>query len=87
MKNSIALTTEGFEEMRAEASSVEEIERQVIKEHAGQIKSGFSHEKEVEIASMLLEALNREKDEGETTATFEKRIKEDISKLLGIELP
>ena len=75
--------TEEFEEIKTDVASVEEIEQQIIKEHSGQIK-GVANE--AEVASTLLEALNREKEEGETNADFEKRLRDDISKLLGIEL-
>jgi DNA repair protein SbcD/Mre11 len=85
MRNSSALTAEEFEEVKTSASTVDAIEQSVISEHLGQIKC-FSPEKEAETASALLNSLNLEKEEGETTSDFEKRVKDDVSKLLGIEL-
>jgi DNA repair protein SbcD/Mre11 len=85
MRNSSALTAEEFEEVKTSASTVEDIERSVISEHVGQIKC-FSPEAEVETASALLNALNIEKEEGETTSDFEKRVRDDVSRLLRIEL-
>ncbi|MFH1181894.1 MAG: exonuclease SbcCD subunit D [Candidatus Woesearchaeota archaeon] len=85
MRNSSALTAEEFEEIKTGASTVEGIEQSVISEHIGQIRC-FSPEKEAETASVLLSALNIEKEEGETTSDFEKRVRDDVSRLLGIEL-
>jgi DNA repair protein SbcD/Mre11 len=85
MKNSSAITAKEFEEVKTSASTVNSIEQSVINEHLGQI-SCFSKENESEAASLLLNALNLEKDEGETASDFEKRIKDDVSKILGIEL-
>ncbi len=64
---------------------MEDIEQKLIDEHSGQSKA-FPVQKEKELAHQLLGALAKEKAEGETTADFEKRIKEDVSRVLGIRL-
>lgn len=84
-KNTSKLVGEEFEEIKLDYSSVDDIESKLISEHAGQSKA-FPADKEKELASHLLDALAKEKAEGETTADFEKRIKEDVSKVLGIRL-
>ncbi|MBI2145559.1 exonuclease SbcCD subunit D [Candidatus Woesearchaeota archaeon] len=84
-KNTSKLVGEDFEEVKVDYQSVEDVELRLINEHAGQSKA-FPVEKEKEIAHQLLHSLAKEKEEGETTADFEKRIKEDISKVLGITL-
>jgi DNA repair protein SbcD/Mre11 len=84
-KNTSKLTSKEFEEIKIDYESVEEIEQKLVDEHAGQSKA-FPVEKEKEIAHQLLHSLAKEKEEGETTADFEKRVKEDVSKILGIEI-
>jgi DNA repair protein SbcD/Mre11 len=85
MRNSSAITAEEFEEIKTSASTVEDVERTVISEHLGQIKC-FTPDREKEVAAILLNTLNSEKEEGETTSDFEKRIRDDVSRLLGIGL-
>jgi DNA repair protein SbcD/Mre11 len=82
MKNSAAISAEEFEEVKTSASTVDGIEDSVISEHIGQVKC-FPPEKEREIALQLLNALNLEKEEGETISDFEKRVREDALRLLG----
>ena len=84
-KNTSKLVGEGFEEVKVDYQSVEDIEQKLINEHAGQSKA-FSVEREKELAHQLLHILAKEKEEGETTADFEKRVKEDFAKVIGIRL-
>ncbi len=84
-KNAGKLVGEDFEEIRTDYHDVEDVERRLIEEHAGQSKA-FPAEKEKELAHQLLHTLAKEKEEGETTADFEKRIKDDASKILGLRL-
>ena len=87
MKNTAALTTKEFEEIKIDAKSVEEAENSIIKEHLGQIKlKDFDNEKEELLIKSLMEALSTEKQEGETNADFERRIKEGASKILDVDL-
>lgn len=84
-KNTAKLVGEDFEEVRIDYQDVEDVEQKLINEHVGQSKA-FPAEKEREIAHQLLHALAIEKEEGETTADFEKRIKDDVAKVLGVRL-
>ncbi len=64
MKNTSKLTSEEFEEIKISSSSVEEVEKTILKEHLGQIKTYFS-DKEEEVANELMKLLSEEKNEGE----------------------
>lgn len=82
-KNASKLSSKEFEEITIEKSlSVEELEREIIKEHSGKIK--FPYEDEEKITLSLMDALQDGKQEGETKATFEERIKQNGKKLLGL---
>lgn len=84
-KNTGKLVGKDFEEIKVDYQSVEDIEQKLIAEHAGQSKA-FPAEKEKDMAHQLLHVLATEKEEGETVADFEKRVKEDVAKVLGIRL-
>ena len=87
MKNTAALKSEEFEEIKVSAESVEETENAIIREHLSKIKiDDMPPEKEYELTKQLLSSLNKEKEEGETTATFEKRVKDDVKQILNVEL-
>jgi len=87
MKNTNALTTKEFEEIKVEAKSVEETENSIIKEHLGQIKiKNMDTKKEESLVKELMKTLSIEKQEGETNADFERRLKEDVSKVLDVDL-
>lgn len=81
MKNTNKLVSKEFEEIKTSKSSVEEIEEAAINEHSGQLGI-FEAEKEKEIAKELILMLSAEKEEGEKTADFEKRIKTDVDAAL-----
>jgi len=81
MKNTSKLTSQEFEEIKINSSSVEEIENTIIKEHLGQIKTYFS-EQEEEIAHKLLKELSSEKNEGEKVSDYNERIKTEIEKII-----
>jgi len=86
MKSSHALVSKEFEEVKTDARNAEDIEHFLIKEHLGQIKvESLSLEKEEELVKNLMAVLSSEKQEGETVNDFERRIKEEISKVLEIE--
>src|SRR3989338_759088 len=87
MKNTSALTTKEFEEIKIDAKSVEEAENSIIKEHLGQIKlANFGNEKDESLIKGLMDTLSTERQEGETVADFERRIKEEVSKVLDVEI-
>ena len=87
MKNTNALTTKEFEEIKIDTKSTEDAEAAIIKEHLGQIKlKDIDANKEEALIKELMQTLSTEKQEGETNPDFEKRIKDEISKVLDVEL-
>jgi DNA repair protein SbcD/Mre11 len=65
MKNSSGLTSPEFEEIKvAGIENADELEEKLIKEHLGQIP-GVSKEREEEVTKALLQALSKERQEGE----------------------
>ncbi|MDI6721590.1 MAG: hypothetical protein QMD85_04315, partial [Candidatus Aenigmarchaeota archaeon] len=79
--NRNALTTKEFEEIKIRHSaSIEEMEREIIAEHASQIKiRGFDNNS---LVRDLMNSLKAEKQEDETNAVFEERIRTDAKKVL-----
>ncbi|MEK6828448.1 MAG: exonuclease SbcCD subunit D [Nanoarchaeota archaeon] len=87
MKSSHAVISKEFEEIKTDARNVEDIESFLIKEHLGQIKfENLSLEKEEELIKNLMKILSTEKQEGETVPDFERRIREEVSRILEMEL-
>tara|TARA_B100000315_G_C14562657_1_gene581297 strand:- start:553 stop:1770 length:1218 start_codon:yes stop_codon:yes gene_type:complete len=87
MKNTNALTTKEFEEIKIDTKSTEDAESAIIKEHLGQIKlKDMNLEKEEVLIKDLMKSLSTEKQEGETNPDFEKRVKDEVSKVLDVEL-
>jgi len=87
MKNTNALTTKEFEEIKIDTKSTEDAEAAIIKEHLGQIKlKDLDANKEEALIKDLMQTLGTEKQEGETNPDFEKRVKDEVSKVLDVEL-
>jgi len=87
MKSSHAVTSKEFEEIKTDARNVDDVESFLIKEHLGQIKmENLTLEKEEGLIKNMMKTLGAEKQEGETVPDFEKRVKEEVSKILEIEL-
>ena len=85
MKNTHALTTKEFEEIKIEASSVEDVEEKLINEHLGQIKlKDLDAKKEKELIKSLMKALSAEREEDEKVADFEKRVRRDMNQVLNL---
>ncbi|MBI2651512.1 DNA repair exonuclease [Candidatus Woesearchaeota archaeon] len=85
MKNTNALTTKEFEEVKIDAKSVEDAEAAIIKEHLAQIKiQNLDAKNEESLIKELMKALSTEKQDGETNTDFEKRVKDDVSRVLDI---
>lgn len=80
MKNTAALETKEFGAVKI-SGTTEEIEERLIDEHLGQIP--MKNERAVVV--QLMKSLNSEKHDGERIADFEKRLSEDVLKLLEIE--
>ena len=86
MKNTNKLETKEFEEIKVETGAIDDIEEKMIKEHLGQIKvNNLTPEKEETLTKDLMKMLSSEKQEGETNATFESRLKSDIKDIIDIE--
>ena len=87
MKSSHAVTSREFEEIKKDIRNVEDVESFLIKEHLGQIKmENLSLDKEEELIKNLMKMLGTEKQEGETVPDFEKRVKEEVGKILEMDL-
>jgi DNA repair exonuclease SbcCD nuclease subunit len=87
MKNTNALTTKEFEEIKIDTKSVEDAESSIIKEHLGQIKlNNMNLEKEEFLIKELIKTLATEKQEGETVSDFERRVKEEVSKVMDVDV-
>jgi hypothetical protein len=87
MKNTNALTTKEFEEIKIDTKSTEDAEAAIIKEHLGQIKlKNMDIEKEEALIKALMQILSTEKQEGETNPDFENRVKQEVSKVLDVDL-
>ncbi len=82
MKNTSALQTKEFEEVEVDSGSVEDIEEKLINEHIGQIKIDAD---EKDLTKNLMRVLAAEKEEGERTADFERRIVNEAIKILNLD--
>jgi DNA repair protein SbcD/Mre11 len=83
MKNTSALKTKDFEEVKIHEENVEEIEDSLINEHVGQIKDiELELKNEKEITAKLILALNDIKKEGERNIDFEERIINDLDLII-----
>ena len=75
--------------MHIEDSSTEEIERQLIEEHAGH-GGHFESEKDKQLSEHLLASLDEEQHEGERKYEFEKRMRkkmdQTVQSILGVSL-
>lgn len=83
MKNTSGLEAEEFEEIKISSADSEQVEEQLIKEHLGQVKL-FEVETEFNLTKALLSALNTTKREGENTADFQKRVGEEVERVLNV---
>jgi len=86
MKNTSGLKTKELDEIKIQADSIEDTEESLIKESLGKIKvDNLSVEEEKKLTKQLMAILSNEKEEGERVADFEKRIKEDIEKIIKLD--
>ncbi|MBN2422460.1 DNA repair exonuclease [Candidatus Woesearchaeota archaeon] len=87
MKNTFKLKSREFEEIKVRHTAIDDIEDTLIKEHLGQIKvKEWSSEKEKSMTKTLMNLFNLEKKEGEKVYEYEDRVKNEVSKVLEIEL-
>ena len=86
MKNTAKLTTKELDKVKANTSSVEDVEDSLIKENLEKIKvDNLNVEDEENLTKQLMAVLSREKQDGERVADFEKRIKEEIEKIIKLD--
>ena len=78
MKSTSLVKSKEFEQIQTAASSIEEAEEKVIKENLGQ--SNIKNEEE--LIKNLMKAFSIEKQEGETKHEFEKRLIDDVKKIV-----
>ena len=83
MKNTSKLNSEEFEEIKLSKGNPDNVEEEIIKEHLQQIKL-FDLQTELQLTKSLIHSLNTSKQEGETISDFNKRIEEEINRLLNI---
>ncbi len=82
-KNTGKLSAKEMEEMPVRRDvAIEELEKEIIKEHTGKIK--ISAEDETALTLALMSALEEEKQEGESTGSYEERIVGSAKKVLGL---
>jgi hypothetical protein len=87
LKNTAALESKEYEVVpAARQGTVEDVEASVIREHAVGQGSLFPPGREAQAVQELMAALAAEKDEGERTADFERRLVEHADRIIGLEL-
>jgi DNA repair exonuclease SbcCD nuclease subunit len=80
LKNTSDLENPEFKtEFEIKETDIENIEHEIIKKVSEENSSEFN-----KLISILMKSLNIEKQEGETTLTYEKRLAQDIEKIIGI---
>jgi hypothetical protein len=87
MKNIYKLQTKEFQEIKVKYSEIDKIEESLIDEHLGHKKiENWDNEKEKSMTKRLMKIFNFDKKEGERVYEYEDRVKNEVSKLLEIEL-
>ncbi len=79
MKNTSALTTKDFEEIKVKDDSIENIEKQIIDEHAG---SFMGKDEEIKLIRSLMSSFSQEFNDGERRTDYDERIREYAKKIL-----
>lgn len=83
MKNTFGLKNKKFQEVQMEESSVDEVESKLIQEYAGQSEElGKNAEEEINFTKELMKTLAEEKNEDEKNDDYDKRIIENVNKLI-----
>ena len=81
MKNTSSLSSQEFEEIKIAETNPELVEEKVIREHLQQ-STVFNKEKELNLIKTLLTGLNTTKKEGETSTDFQRRIEEEMERMV-----
>jgi DNA repair protein SbcD/Mre11 len=83
MKNSNKLTSKEFKEIKIKDASIDKIEEMIIDENQAEVGvDGWDTDTQKKVVKNLMHALDKEKEEGESTADFENRVREDGWKAL-----
>lgn len=83
MKNTMNLISKEFEEVKVVAETAEETEELVLKQHIGQANFiGLTEQEEYELVKKLMNALDKEQEEGERKADYEARITSEAGAIL-----
>ncbi len=80
IKNISQLSSREFESVTVLRGSIEQVEAALIREHTGQPQ--YRHIPEDVILAGLMQVFESEKKEGETTANYEERMKQDVERIL-----
>jgi DNA repair exonuclease SbcCD nuclease subunit len=80
LKNSSALTSKEFEDIKVDTSNTEEIEETLIAEQIA--KDDLEDKDAIELTKKLLNLLDTDKKEGEKEHDFQKRLKQEIDNIL-----
>jgi len=81
LKNTSALENPEFNtDIEINAKDIEEIEQEVIKKSSSENQSEFNR-----LIQIMMKTLNVEKQEGETSSEFEKRLTQDIERIIGLK--
>jgi exonuclease SbcD len=82
MKNSSALTSPEFEEIKvSHCENADELESRIISEHLGQMH-GVDKQREEEIVKRLIQSFSEEKGEGERLLDFSERLRKGADDIL-----
>lgn len=84
LRNTSGLVSEEFEEVKIKEESIDEIEDALIKEHVQQVKI-MDRDNEIMLTKELIAVLSAEKQDGETSHDFEKRVGEGAVKVLRLD--
>tara|TARA_Y100000310_G_C20661238_1_gene804913 strand:+ start:656 stop:1864 length:1209 start_codon:yes stop_codon:yes gene_type:complete len=83
MKNTNAVKTKDYEEIKIEAHSIESVEENLIKQHASQSNlKAIPPEQLGDFTRSLMQVLQTEKEEGEKVNDFEVRVKGEMDKTI-----
>lgn len=80
LKNSSSLSSREFEDVNIQAGNTDSIEENLIKEQVS--REDIEGTDAVELSRRLMKVLDTCRQEGEAVYTFEKRIKEELDKLM-----
>jgi len=86
LRNTTKLTSKEFEEFKVDTNDVQDVELKLIEQHIGQFPlMNMPKDQEEKLVLTLINALNKEKDEGEKNFDFESRVVKDVLKAFALE--